>query len=150
MCYAHKRNSASCPLFLAMLSASFSLLLALQEYAFICANLSFFFSLSGEISFQSGHQSNLYHFLEGLTRAFCNISYGFQDTLFQACKNDILEGRPRCFCNFFNNQNDYSEKFSSVPWQYLCGEYTRKTGLKDPHNFKSLRRKFELSTSAPA
>ena len=36
--------------------------------------------------------------------------------------------------------------------QYLCGEYTRKTGLIDPHNFKKLVTKFELYTcyiSAP-
>ena len=29
---------------------------------------------SGENSFQSGQQSNLYHLLNGLTKAFCNIS----------------------------------------------------------------------------
>ena len=46
---------------------------------------------SGEISFQSRHQSNLYHLLEGLTRVFCNISYDFRDIPFQARKTDILE-----------------------------------------------------------
>ena len=60
-------------------------------------------------------------------RAFCDISYGFQDTSFQAHKTEILEVRSRRFSNFFDNQNDYSKKFSSVPRQYLCGEYTRKT-----------------------
>ena len=74
-------------------------------------------------------------------RAFCYISYGFQDTLFQARKTEILEVRPRCFSNFFDNQNDYSKKLSSVPRQYLCGEYTRKTGLTDAHNFKKLTAK---------
>ena len=94
---------------------------------------------SGEISIQSGQQSNLYHLLQGLTRAFCYINYGFQDTLFQAHKTEIWEVRPRGFLNFFDNQNDYSKKLSSAPRQYLCGEYTRKAGLKDAHNFKSIR-----------
>ena len=57
-------------------------------------------------------------------RAFCNISYGFQDTPFQARKTDILEVRLRPFSNFFENQNDYSKKLSLISWQYLCGEYT--------------------------
>ena len=95
----------------------------------------------GEILFQSGQQSNLYYLLEGLTRAFCNTSYGFQDTPFQARKTEILEVRSRRFSNFFDNQNDYSKKLSSVPRQYLCGEYTRKTGLTDAHNFKKLAAK---------
>ena len=92
----------------------------------------------GKISTQSGQQSNPYHLHEGLTRAFCYINYGFQDTLFQARKAEV---RPRCFSNFFNNQNDYSKKLSSVPRQYLCGEYTRKADLKDGHNLKKLMAK---------
>ena len=96
---------------------------------------------TGEISFQSGQQSNLYHLLEGLTRAFCNVCYGFQNTPFQAHKTDILEVRLRCFSNFFYSQKDYSKKLSSVPRQYLCGEYTRNTGFTDPHNFKKLTAK---------
>ena len=71
-------------------------------------------------------------------RAFCDISHGFQDTPFQACKTKILEVRLRRFSNFFNNQNDYSKKLLLVPRQYLCWEYTRKTGLTDVHNFKKL------------
>ena len=59
-------------------------------------------------------------------------------------KTDILEVRPRRFSNFFDNQNDYSKKLSSVPRQYLCGEYTRKTGFTNAHNFKSLQQKFKL------
>ena len=74
-------------------------------------------------------------------RAFSGISYGFQDTPFQAHETEILEVRPRRFSNFFDNQNDYSKKLSSVPRQYLCGEYTRKTGLTDAHNFKKLMTK---------
>ena len=61
-------------------------------------------------------------------RAFCDISYGFQNTPFQARKTEILEVRLRRFTNFFDNQNDYSKKLLSVPQQYLYGEYTRKTG----------------------
>ena len=95
----------------------------------------------GEISFQSEPQSNLYHLLEGLTRAFCNICYGFQDTLFKARKTEILEVRPRHFSNFIDYQNDYSKKLSSVPQWYLCSEYTRKTGLTNAHNFKKLTTK---------
>ena len=72
---------------------------------------------------------------------FCYISYGFQDTLFQARKTEILEVRQRRFSNFFDNQNDYSKKLSSVSRQYLCVEYTRKTGLTDAHNFKKLAAK---------
>ena len=75
-------------------------------------------------------------------RAFSSISYGFQDTPFQACKTEILEVRLRRFLFFFfDNQNDYSKKLSSVPWQYLCSEYTRQTGLTDAHNFKKLMTK---------
>ena len=74
-------------------------------------------------------------------RAFSGISYGFQDTPFQACKTEILEVRLRRFSNFFDNQNDSSKKLSSVPRQYLCGEYTRKAGLTDAHNFKKLMMK---------
>ena len=59
-------------------------------------------------------------------------------TPFQARKTEILEVRPRCFSNFFNNQSDYSKKLSSVPRQYLCGEYNRKTDLTDAYNFKKL------------
>ena len=78
-------------------------------------------------------------------RAFCNISYGFQDTSFQAHKSEILEVRSRRFSNFFDNQNNYLKKLLSVPQHYLCGEYTRKTGLIDRHTtLKSLQRKFEL------
>ena len=33
------------------------------------------------------------------------------------------------------------KKLSSIPQQYLCGEYTRKTGLTDAHNFKKLAAK---------
>ena len=40
------------------------------------------------------------------------------------------------FLTFFDNQNEYSKKLSSVPRQCLCGEYTTKTGLTDSHNFK--------------
>ena len=69
---------------------------------------------------------------------FCDIIYGFQDTLFQARKTEIFDVRSRCFSNFFDNQNDYSKKLSSVPQQYLCGEYTTKTSLTDAHNFKKL------------
>ena len=68
-------------------------------------------------------------------RAFCDIIYSFQDTLFQARKTEILEVRSRRFSNFFDNQNDYSKKLLSVPRQYLCGEYTRKTGFTDAHTF---------------
>ena len=42
--------------------------------------------------------------------------------------------RPRCFPTF-QHQNDYSKQLLSVLQQYLCGEYTRKTGLTDEHNF---------------
>ena len=64
---------------------------------------------SGKILFLS-QQSNLYHLLEGLTRAFCDISYGFQESLFQTCKTEILEARPRYLSNSFDNQNNYSKK----------------------------------------
>ena len=74
-------------------------------------------------------------------RAFCNISYDFQSTPFQAHKTDILEVRPGRFSNFFDNQNDYSKRLLSVPQQYLCGEYTRKRSLADAHNFKKLMAK---------
>ena len=112
-----------------------------EELLFDILFFSYNFDFSGEISIQSGQQRNLYRLLEGLTRAFCYISYGFQDTPFQARKTEILEVRSRRFSNFFDNQNDYSKKLSSVPRQYLCGEYTRKAGLKDAHNFKKLTAK---------
>ena len=112
-----------------------------EQLARTCSTVYYFsrtiWIISGEISFQSRQQSNLYYLLKGLTRAFCNISYGFQDTPFQARKTEILEVRSRRFSNFFNIQNDYSKKLSSVPRQYLCGEYTRKTGLTGAHNFKA-------------
>ena len=89
---------------------------------------------SGKILFQSRQQSNLYHLLEGLTRDIC---YGFQDTLFQAHKTDILEVSLRCFS--FRQPERLFKKLLSVPPQYLCGEYNRKTGLTAAHNFKSSR-----------
>ena len=95
----------------------------------------------GEISFQSGQQSNHFYLLKGLMRVFAISVYGFQDTLFQARKTEILEVWLRCFSNFFNNQNNYSKKLSSVPRQYLWDEHTRKTGLTDAHNFKNLAAK---------
>ena len=69
------------------------------------------------------------------------VCYVFQDTPFQAHKTDLLEVRPRLFSNFFDSQNDYSKKLLSVPQQYLCGEYTRKTGSTDPHIFKKFMAK---------
>ena len=52
-------------------------------------------------------------------RAFSGISYGFQDTPFQACKTEILEVRLRRFSNFFDNQDDYS-KSSRQSFGSIC------------------------------
>ena len=54
----------------------------------------------------------------------------------QTVSNKVSEVRSRRFPTFFDNQNEYSKKLSSVPQQCLCGEYTTKTGLTDSHNFK--------------
>ena len=125
--------------------AHYRLKMYCEQLAKNCSTVYYFsrtiWIFSGKISFKSGQQSNLYYLLERLTRAFCDISYGFQDTPFQARKTEILEVRSRRFSNFFDNQNNYSKKLSSVPRQYLCGEYTRKTGLTDAHNFKKLAAK---------
>ena len=80
-------------------------------------------------------------------RPFSGISYSFQDTPFQARKTKILEVRLRPFFQIFSTTRTIiQKKLSSVPRQYLCGEYTRKTGLTDAHNFKKLMTKFELYT----
>ena len=92
------------------------------------------------MTYQARFHSNLDNKVISITFSR-DICYGFQDTPFQAHKTDILEVRLRRFSNFFDNQNDYSKKLSSVPQQYLCGEYTRKIGLTDAHNFKKLAAK---------
>ena len=99
---------------------------------------------SGEISFQSGQQSNLYHLLEGLTRAFCNTCYGFQDTPFQAHKADILEVRPIRFYNFFDNQNDYSKSFHQSLGSICVVSILERQILQIHTTIKSLWQKFEL------
>ena len=112
-----------------------------EELLYSILFFSYNFNFSGEISIQSGQQRNLYRLLEGLKRAFCYISYSFQDTPFQACKTEILGVRPRRFSNFFQQPEWLLKKLSSVPRQCLCGEYTRKAGLTDAHNFKKLTAK---------
>lgn len=42
------------------------------------------------------------------------------------------------FPDFFDIQNKYSKKLSSVSWQSFCDEYTRKASLTDAPNFGNL------------
>ena len=73
-------------------------------------------------------------------RAFCDISYGFQATPFQARKTNY-EGKIEMLLCFFRQPEQLFKKLSPVPRQHLCGEYTRKTGLTDAHNFEKLAAK---------
>ena len=71
-------------------------------------------------------------------RAFCDISYGFQDTPFQAHKTEILEVRSRRFSNFFDNQNDYSKSSRQSLGSICVVSILERQGLADAHNFKKL------------
>ena len=123
-----------------------------EELLFDILFFSYNFDFSGEISIQSGQQRNLYRLLEGLTRAFCYISYSFQDTPFQAFKTEILGVRPRRFSNFFNNQNDYSKSSRQSLGSVCVVSILGRQVLQMHTTLKSLRQKFELYTcyiSAP-
>ena len=97
-------------------------------------------------SFQSGQQSNLYHLLEGLTRAFCNVCFGFPDTLFQAHKTNILEVRPRRFSNF-STARTIIQKSSCQSLGSICVVIILERQVLQIHTtFKSLQRKLELCT----
>ena len=82
-------------------------------------------------------------------RAFCNISYGFQDTWFQARKTDILEVRPRCFST---TRMINLKKALVSPSEICVVSIPERQVLQIHTTLKSLWQKFELYTyyiSAP-
>ena len=73
-----------------------------------------------------------------MTRAFCNINHGFQNTPSQAHKTDILEVRPRRFSNFFLTTRTITQKSSRQSLSSIVVSILERQVLQMHTTLKSL------------